>query len=232
MADASDDMAGTAAADQFREYVKKCGTLLLECDGEELEEFLKESASQSAVETYAKGEDSTFVLEIQSPIKSKSNDDEKKQAPAMGDTTFAVFSEIPPSAFDNPSSEFDKNYLLFMKINDVATLEDDKPMPSQIIISTFNPSQPFQSMIPYIRHSFVPIASLRAQREEKQTASSNSRGLLNQSQNRDRNKTSATKAILDKLRELELKLLESQDEATYNVVSLEPIPEISTWLGE
>eukprot|EP01083_Nonionella_stella_P096780 272139_1 len=230
MADASDDMAGTAAADQFREYVKKCGTLLLECDGEELEEFLKESASQSAVETYAKGEDSTFVLEIQSPIKSKSNDDEKKQAPAMGDTTFAVFSEIPPSAFDNPSSEFDKNYLLFMKINDVATLEDDKPMPSQIIISTFNPSQPFQSMIPYIRHSFVPIASLRAQREEKQTASSNSRGLLNQSQNRDRNKTSATKAILDKLRELELKLLESQDEATYNVVSLEPIPEISTWL--
>ncbi len=48
-------------------------------------------------------------------------------------------------------------------------------------------------MIPFIRHTFVPIATLRAQREEKQQSSTNQRGILHQNQNR--NKTSATKGI-------------------------------------
>ena len=82
-------------------------------------------------------------------------------------------------------------------------------------------------MISYVRHTFVPIATLRAQKEEEQQ--STSRGILNQNRQQE-TKASSTKAILEKLRDLELKLLESQDEAKLPDVALEPIPEVGKWL--
>jgi hypothetical protein len=105
MADAQEDIGGQAAADAFSEYVLKAGGLLLGCDAEELEGFCGETSPRSAIDTFAKSEDSTFILEMQSPIKSKSGDDEKKQQSPVIATSFAVFSELPPSVFDNQSSD-------------------------------------------------------------------------------------------------------------------------------
>merc|ERR1712228_668356 len=75
------------------------------------------------------------------------------------------------SAFDDlQNSEISKEYLLYIKVSEGGPLHQDKAMQSQLLISRFSPSQPLQSMIPYIRQTFVPIATLSAQKEEKQQA--------------------------------------------------------------
>ena len=236
MADEEKDHDGSPSVmESFSRYVLDCGVPLLGIDNKDLlEGFLSEATAKSAVEKFVKGDDATFILECQSPLKPKGGDedpiDAMSRAWTMGDVTFGVFGEIPSSVFDAVSSEIHVSYLLFTKIAE-GDLKDaeDMPMASQLIINKFNPSQPFQSMIPSIRHTYVPIATLRAQKEEKQQSSGSRRANLNQNRNRE-TKSSATKAILEKLRELELKLMESQDEAKLPDVSLEPITEIKQWL--
>ena len=128
---------------------------------------------------------------------------------------FTAYSDIPPCALDNlQNTEISKEYLLCINVSEGGPLQEDKLMQSQLLISRFSPSQPLQSMIPYIRHTFVPIATLSAQKEEKQqvvSAAPHRKYKMKQAQKSK--PKSWTKGILDKLRKLEQKLLEFQDDA-------------------
>ena len=219
----------------FNRYVVNCGVLLLDIDNADLlEGFLAVAASRSAVKKFVMGDDASFVLEMQSTLKAPGVDDDGDLEAMFraSDVTFGVYDEIPSSVFHTVSSEFQVSYLVFTKI-EVGGLRDPEntTMASQLIINKFNAAQPFQAMIPTIRHTYVPLATLRTQKEEKEEKEQSLRS-RRAIRNRfgDPSELSDAEAILEKLRELELKLMESQDEAKFADVSLEPITEIKQWL--
>ena len=242
MAESKDD-GGGKVVESFTNYIQRCGAPLLGIDQNQtqlkaLGDFLGEDANcTKVISKLCKGEIASFTLEMKTPSKSKGDDesgDKDQSQPVSKDSIeFAAFDSIPSSAFEGGQSDYDRNYLLFTNVSESGTLQDPAAesdsvstgvsMSKQVLISTFDAAQPMQSILPYIRHTFMPIATLRAQREEKQQQVKG-RG--------DPTKTSNAKVIMDKLRELELKLIESQDEDKLQDVVLRPIPEISQWLDQ
>ena len=186
LADDEKDDSSQSVIERFSRYVLGSGVLLLGIDNADLlEAFLSEATACSAMAKFVNGDDATFVLEMQSPLRPPGieEDGDLEAMFVASDVTFAVFAEIPPSVFDAVSSEAQVTYLLFTK-NAEGDLKDgeDMSMASQLIINKFSPAQPHQSM------------------------------------------------ILEKLREVEMKLSESQDEEKMPDVTLEPITEIRQWL--
>lgn len=230
MDDEKKEYEGTKVMDSFCSYVGKSGQLMLGFDQnglDHLEAFFGTESGREAITSFVNGEDATFVLEMHSSLRSKSVGVDEQDT-ASEEVEFSAFKEIPNTALD--PTRLKKNYLLFTNLSEGDALkeEDEVPMSDQVLISKFDPMHPFSSMIPRIRHTFVPIATLRESKEQKQKEKK--RGLIKHKSAGDGAEASAIKEILDKLRELEVKLMETQDDAKLPDVSLEPIAEIAAWL--
>jgi len=210
---------------EFHKYVLQAAILIFNDKGKSLETALASTASQRIIENYAKSDDTVLVLQ-----KQNIGEDESKSE-ILSPTSlipYEFFSELPPDAFESNNTQR-KEFIVFIKLAE-RFLADNVPIAHQVIISQVNSRAPFSSMLSYIRHSFVPVAAVCAEAEENKTSKVNQSGIRN-----PRGQTQAaasTKTILEKLRELEYKLLEAQDDTKMPDVYLEAILPIKEWVDK
>ena len=83
-------------------------------------------------------------------------------SPSRG--TYELSNEIPTNA--NQTTEHERNFLLFAKYTE-GPLVGNQSLATQIIATPFNPDTVFDCMMPYIRHAFIPLTAVSAQKEEE-----------------------------------------------------------------
>ncbi|ETN98521.1 hypothetical protein RFI_38971 [Reticulomyxa filosa] len=113
---------------------------------------------------------------------------------------YDVFGEIPEESFDAKK-----------ELNADMVKLHGGPISSQVVTN----QSPLGYMLPYIRHSFVPTAVRLAQLEEQKQRGRGGGA------NANVGRSGRSGQVLDKLRELEIKLIESQDESLLSGVALD-----------
>jgi len=210
---------------EFQKYVLQAATLLFNERTKSLETVVGNTASQRSIENFVKSDDTVLVLQ---KLNVGEEESKNETMSPMAVIPYEFLSEIPADVFESNNAQ-KKDFIIFIKMNE-RFLADNVPIPQQVIVSQMNSRSPFSSMLSYIRHSFVPVATMCAEAEENKTNKVSQIGIRNprgQSQ-----AAASTKIILEKLRDLEYKLLEAQDDTKMPDVYLEAIPLIKEWVDK
>ena len=259
---------------EFERFVCSAGLLMLNGIGKDLDIALAKDSNRALLESFVTGQETTLVLEktvLSSDIDDGKEDGSSSTVAAVTQHTsgvYAFYNELPTqsgsgggnggdavstkgaasssslSSSLSSSSSSIQEYLLFIKMNERG-LVDTMPICSQVIVSQVNLEMPFQAMIPFIRHSFVPTCQAAVTREETSLLNSKNGTKTHTGRNLkrvtelggiggkkdDKSKEQLkSRGVLEKLRELELKLAESQDETKFQDVVLEATGGVTEWL--
>lgn len=239
-----DEEVSKALIKDVLHYFSTAADLHFNCNKFVFSQFLQQKSSFETMVDFIKKDNVTLVLEQKSLATVEDVVHELKHDSNTGsaaDAVYDFFADIPNDIFDD-SAEHDvvKEYVIFNKHTD-APLNELNPVCHQLIVNKFTPAVPFQLMLSYIRYNFVPIASLKVNADERIRAllKAKKKKLLLSSSSASAKKLSSlnstkndmpSKSILIKLKELEIKLLDSQDITQMRDVNLLPTNEILKWV--
>ncbi|ETO31576.1 hypothetical protein RFI_05544 [Reticulomyxa filosa] len=192
--------------DQKR-YLAEIGKILLNGNEEETRLCVENDVSKRLIESFVKSEETIIILQ-------KQTISEESRSAEGGNSS----SSVNVSVNGNANANANKNMDILVKYQKKHDSIRKMTLRTNIITSgrnQLNSQSPLGYMLPYIRHSFVPTSIGLAQLEEQKQRGANA-NIGSSGSGNDR-----SGQILDKLREFEMKLIESQNESLLSGVALD-----------
>ncbi|ETO34737.1 cytoplasmic dynein, partial [Reticulomyxa filosa] len=227
-------------------YLVETGKILLNGNEEEIRLCVESDVSKRLIESFVSSEETTIVLQKRtiseesksaeggsssSNLNAGANGNANANANKNVKYAYDVLGEIPEESFDAKKG-LNADMVVYVKLHGEPLSEGS--ISSQVIVNQLNSQSPLGYMLPYIRHSFVPTAVRLAQLEEQKQrggiGGAAGGANANVGSGSSRNTSGRSGQVLDKLRELEMKLIESQDESLLSGVTLDPVKGVQEFI--